>query len=88
MAQLKLHTTDLPIVLNREFRNFLIENFTNIERFANGGATESGDDYLKKQLAQMNARITNIAAGKIDPMALDQAVDQAVDAALKRKGVI
>ena len=85
---IKIHTTDLPLVMNREFYNDLVENFTNIERFVNGGTTESGDDYLKTQLVQMNARITNIAAGNIDQMALDQAVDQAVDAALKRKGVI
>lgn len=85
---ISLHTTDFPMVLNRKFYDDLVENFQNIENYINGGGKAGDSDEVKDELANMQARITNIAAGNIDQMALDQAVDQAVDAALKRKGVI
>lgn len=85
----KLHIKDLPADgYDRALYDDLVENFQIIDDYMNGGSAVNGKSEVQDALNRMNARITNIAAGNIDQMALDQAVDQAVDAALKRKGVI
>ena len=51
MDKIKLHTTDLPLVINRKFYNDLVENFQWIEQY-----------YLdvNKELASYNDRISKL----------------------------
>lgn len=49
--QVKLHTTDLPLTLNREFYNDLVENFTAIERKMNRLSSEMVE--LSQKYAEM-----------------------------------
>lgn len=83
--QIELHTTDLPLVLNREFYDDLVDNFLTIEKWVNGDTSgESGDDKIEAEISSLKQRINNIAVSGIDQIALENAVEDV----LKRKGVI
>ncbi|WP_242363544.1 hypothetical protein [Limosilactobacillus antri] len=86
--KITLHTTDLPLTLNRKFYDDMIENFVTIQDSLNdifetvGNKKQMAD--FNKKLSQLEARINRISQSGIDQVALEQAVE----AVLKRKGVI
>lgn len=86
--QIKLHTTDLPMVINREFYDDLVKNFTTIEQEMNEFAEMVGDKKsqanFQKQLNELKSRINTVAVGGIDEIALENAVTRV----LQQKGVI
>ena len=86
--QIKLHTTDIPLVLNRKFYDDIVENFKTIEQEMNEFAEMVGDKKsqvnFQKQLNELKSRINTVAVGGIDEIALENAVTRV----LQQKGVI
>ena len=83
-----LHTTDLPLVLNRKFYDDLVENFKTIEEELSDLVERVGD---KKSQASLNQKLTSLEnrINRIQVSGIDQvALEQAVETVLKRKGVI
>lgn len=88
MDKIVLHTTDLPLVLNRKFYDDLVENFKTIEEELNDLVERVGD---KKSQASLNEKLTSLEnrINRIQVSGIDQvALEQAVETVLKRKGVI
>ena len=86
--QIKLHTTDIPLVLNRKFYDDLVENFKTIEQELNEFREIAGD---KKAQADLNRKITNLEnrINRITVSGIDQvALEEAVTKVLQQKGVI
>lgn len=86
--QIKLHTTDIPLVLNRKFYDDLVENFKTIEQELNEFHEIVGD---KKAQADLNRKITNLEnrINRITVSGIDQvALEEAVTKVLQQKGVI
>ena len=86
--QIKLHTTDSPLVLNRKFYDDLVENFKTIEQELNEFREIVGD---KKAQADLNRKITNLEnrINRITVSGIDQvALEEAVTKVLQQKGVI
>ena len=86
--QIKLHTTDITLVLNRKFYDDLVENFKTIEQELNELREIVGD---KKAQADLNRKITNLEnrINRITVSGIDQvALEEAVTKVLQQKGVI
>ncbi len=80
-----LHTSDLPVTLNDEFWQDLVDNFLQIQKALNGDKSDdSGDNPINDRLTQLEARINRISVSGIDQIALENAVEDV----LRRKGVI
>lgn len=88
MADIQLHSTDLPLVLNRKFYDDLVENFKTIQDELNDLVAMVGDKKTladsNKKLASLEGRVNRITISGIDQVALEQAVENV----LIRKGVI
>ena len=86
--KITLHTTDLPLTLNRKFYDDLVENFSAIEEELNDLVSRVGDKKsqasLEQKISSLENRINRIQVSGIDQVALENAVETV----LKRKGVI
>lgn len=86
--KITLHTTDLPLALNRKFYDDLVENFSAIEEELNDLVSQVGDKKsqasLEQKISSLENRINRIQVSGIDQVALENAVETV----LKRKGVI
>lgn len=86
--KITLHTTDLPLVLNRKFYDDMVENFSAIEEELNDLVSRIGDKKsqasLEQKISSLENRINRIQVSGIDQVALENAVETV----LKRKGVI